>query len=262
MLKTYKNGKDLRDACRRQEHTGPTPGLATGYIQANLAVLPADWAYDFLLFAQRNPKPCPVLEVGEKGSPFTAVLADRADIRTDIPRYRIYEDGQLQDELTDISDLWRDDVVWFLLGCSFTFEQALLSASLDVRHITEGVNVPMYKTNIMCQSAGRFQNVPMVVSMRPFGPEDAIRAVELTRDYPAVHGSPVHLGDPGAIGINDISRPDWGDSVTIREGELPVFWGCGVTPQMAALVAKPPLMITHAPGHMFVGDKKDYDYKI
>lgn len=259
---TFTTAKELRQACREQRFNAPTAGLATGYMQANLAVLPADWAMDFMLFAQRNPKPCPLLEVGEIGSPLTRTLAESADLRSDLPGYRVYRHGQLTEELADITHLWQDDFVFFLLGCSFTFEQALLAAGLEVRHISQGVNVPMYKTNIACQSAGRFQNVPMVVSMRPFLPAQAIRAVEITRDFPAVHGSPVHLGDPKLIGIEDLARPDWGDAVTLRENELPVFWACGVTPQMAALVARPPIMITHAPGHMFVGDRYDNDFKL
>ncbi|MDC7235437.1 MAG: putative hydro-lyase [Spirochaetales bacterium] len=258
----FKTGKELRDAIRNGRFTGPTAGQAKGYVQANLAVLPKDWAYDFLLFAQRNPKPCPLLEVGETGSPFTPILAEGADIRTDIPRYFVYEKGVKTAEKTDISGLWSEDYVYFLLGCSFSFEQALLAEGLEIRHITENRNVPMYVTNIMCRDAGRFTATPMVVSMRPFSPDHAEKAAEITRYYPAVHGSPVHMGDPAAIGIKDISTPDFGDSVTLKEGEVPVFWACGVTPQMAAAVARPPVMITHAPGHMFVGDLHDSDFRI
>jgi uncharacterized protein YcsI (UPF0317 family) len=258
----YKNGKDVRSACRDQSWTGPTAGLGKGYVQANLVILPYDWAQDFLLFAQRNPKPCPILEVGEKGSPLTRTIAKGADICKDIPRYRVYKEGVLTEERTDISDLWDGDFVYFLIGCSFTFEQALLAEDIDIRHISEDVNVPMYRTNQMCSDAGRFSNVPMVVSMRPFQPKDAIRAIEITRDYPSVHGSPVHLGDPSLIGIKDISAPDFGDKVTINKDEIPLFWACGVTPQAAAMVAKPPIMITHAPGYMFVGDLYDQHYKI
>ncbi len=258
----YPTGRELRQACRTGQLTTPTAGLATGYIQANLVVLPADWAIDFMTFAQRNPKPCPLLEVGEPGSPFTQVLAEQADLRSDIPRYRVYRNGALSEECIQIGELWRDDFVFFLLGCSFTFEQALLAAGLEVRHISQGVNVPMYRTTIPCRPAGRFRDVPMVVSMRPFTAAQAIKAIEITRDYPAVHGSPVHLGDPAQIGIGSLACPEWGDPVTIRSNEIPVFWACGVTPQMAAMVAKPPIMITHAPGHMFVGDRYDHDYKL
>jgi len=258
----YKTGTEIRNAVRDQQWTAPTSGEASGYVQANLAILPADWAYDFLLFAQRNPKPCPVLEVGEKGDPLTRIIASGGDIRTDIPRYFIYEEGVKTSEVTDISKYWRDDFVYFLLGCSFSFEQALLSEGLEVRNISQNRNVPMYITNIMCRDAGRFTNVPMVVSMRPFTPENARKAFEITREYPGVHGSPVHMGSPAEIGIKDITKPDFGDAVDIHEGEIPVFWACGVTPQMAVMKAKPPLMISHAPGHMFVGDLKDSDFRI
>jgi len=258
----YKTGTEIRSAVRQELWTGPTSGEASGYVQANLAILPADWAYDFLLFAQRNPKPCPVLEVGEAGDPRTRIIADGGDIRTDIPRYFIYEKGVKTGEVTDISSRWRDDFVYFLLGCSFSFEQALISGGLEVRNMTQKRNVPMYITNIMCRDAGRFKNVPMVVSMRPFTPENAQKAREITREYPGVHGSPVHIGSPEEIGIKDISKPDFGDAVDIYEGEVPAFWACGVTPQMAVMMAKPPLMISHAPGHMFVGDLKDRDFRI
>jgi len=258
----YKTGKEFRQAVRNRKWTSPTSGEASGYVQANLAILTEEWAYDFLLFSQRNPKPCPVLEVGEKGDPLTRIIAEDGDIRTDIPRYFIYEEGVKTSEVTEISSAWRDNFVFFLLGCSFSFEQALLSEGLEVRNITQNRNVPMYITNIMCKDAGRFIDVPMVVSMRPFTPADAKRAYEITREYPGVHGSPVHMGSPEEIGIKEIGKPDFGDAVDIRDGEIPVFWACGVTPQMAVMKARPPLMISHAPGHMFVGDLKDKDFRI
>ncbi len=256
------SGAKLRGLIRNGEFKGHTSGYAKGFVQANLVILQKDWAFDFLLFAQRNPKPCPIIEVGDIGGFLTKYIADGGDVRTDIPKYRIYKNGALTDEIDTIKDLWQDDFVYFLLGCSFSFEQALLQAGLEIRHITEEVNVPMYSTNLICKPAGRFENAPMVVSMRPFKPEDVIKAVEITRDYPAVHGSPVHIGDPLQIGIKDIKTPDFGDSVTIKDGEIPVFWACGVTPQNAAVVAKPPLMITHSPGYMFVGDMQDNEFKI
>lgn len=256
------SGKEVREACRNGSFSSQTSGLAYGYVQANLVILPKDWAWDFLLFAQRNPKPCPVLEVGEVGSPLTTRLADGADIRTDLPKYRLFRDGEMVEELTDITHLWQDDLVYFLLGCSFSFEQALIEAGLELRHIAEGKNVPMYKSNIMCENAGRFKACPTVVSMRPFSPENAERAREITREYPGVHGSPLFTGNPAEIGIEDISKTDWGEAVTLKEGEVPSFWACGVTPQMAAMVAKPPFMITHSPGHMFIGDKLNSDFKI
>ncbi len=251
------DGKTVRLAARSGEFTGPTSGLAMGYVQANLVVVPREIAYDFLLFCQRNPKPCPLLEVTETGSAEPARIAPGADLRTDLPAYRIYRNGILE-EIYDISQHWQDDFVAFLLGCSFTFENALFQAGLPVRHMEKGCNVPMYLTNILCQSAGIFAG-NMTVSMRPMTPQQAIRAVEICKRFPKAHGTPVHIGNPGEIGIPDVTTPDFGDRVDIRPGELPVFWACGVTPQGVAMAAKPPLLITHKPGHMFVSDLRDVD---
>lgn len=244
---------EVRAMIRTGEITGQTSGMCDGYAQANLAILPKDLAFDFLLFTQRNKKPCPVLDVTEAGSPVPRLTAPGADIRTDIPRYRIYRKGELTDEVTDISSFWQDDLVAFLLGCSFSFEAPMIEAGLEVRHITDHHNVPMYKTNIECVPAGVFHG-PMVVSMRPMKPADAIRAVQITTRMPFVHGAPIHIGDPEAIGIHDIDKPDFGDPSEIRPGEVPVFWACGVTPQAVAMAVKPEFMITHAPGHMFITD--------
>ncbi len=243
-------------AIRQGEYRLPTPGLAPGYAQANLVILPRAEAYDFLLFCQRNPKPCPVLEVTDVGSPEPKLTAPGADLRTDLPRYRVYRDGVLTDVVDDLLGLWRDDLVSFLLGCSFTFESALLSAGVPVRHIELGRNVPMYKTNIPCVPAGMFHGTS-VVSMRPIPQELVVRAVQVTGRYPAVHGTPLHIGDPAAIGIADIDRPDFGDAVPVRAGEVPVFWACGVTPQAVAMASKPKFMLTHAPGHMFITNIRD-----
>lgn len=248
--------QQFRLACRSGEHTRPTAGFALGFVQANLVVLPKAAAYDFLLFCQRNPKPCPLLDVTDPGDPVPAGVAPSADLRTDLPLYRIYRNGELQAEVKEIREHWRDDFVSFLLGCSFTFESALLQAGLPVRHIEEGKNVPMYRTNIPCRSAGMFSG-PLVVSMRPYSPAEAIHAANITARFPQVHGSPVHLGDPRVIGIDDISKPDWGDAVEIRPGEIPVFWACGVTPQAVVMQSKPEIVITHSPGHMFVTDWTD-----
>lgn len=253
---------EFRQRCRAQEHTGPTAGYALGFVQANLVILPKAQAYDFLLFCQRNPKPCPLLEVTDAGDPVPRGIAPNADLRTDLPRYRIYRDGELEGEVLELTEYWQDDFVSFLLGCSFTFEAPLLQAGLGVRHLEERSetgcpkNVPMYRTNIPCRPAGIFSG-PLVVSMRPYTPDKAIQATAITAQYPQVHGSPVHLGDPQAIGIKDISKPNWGDAVEIRPGEIPVFWACGVTPQAVVMQSKPKLVITHAPGHMFVSDLKD-----
>lgn len=247
---------EVRAAVRSGEWAGPTAGLAPGFTQANLVVLPEADAFAFLRFCLRNPKPCPVLEVTDPGSPEPAELAPGADLRTDVPRYRVWRDGELAGEPADVRDEWRDDLVAFLIGCSFTFERALLADGLPVRHVEQGVNVPMYRTNRPCHPAGRFSG-PLVVSMRPMTPAQAIRATQITSRYPGVHGAPVHVGDPAALGIADLGAPDYGDPVEVREGELPVFWACGVTPQAVAVASRPELMITHAPGHMFVTDVPD-----
>ena len=248
--------KEVRERIRRGEWVRPTAGCAAGYVQANLVVLPRELAYDFLLFTHRNPRPCPLLEVTDPGSPEPVRVAPGADLRTDLPKYRVYRHGVLAEEVTDLLPLWRDDLVAFLLGCSFTFEAALLKAEVPVRHLEEGRNVPMYITNHPCAPAGLFEG-PLVVSMRPIPPEKVARAAAVTARFPAVHGAPIHVGAPEALGIRDLGRPDFGDPVTVRPGEVPVFWACGVTPQAVAMAVKPPLMITHAPGHMFVTDLRD-----
>ena len=254
----HATGAEVRRRARSGELTGPTPGLALGYVQANLVVVPRELAYDFLLFCQRNPRPCPLLDVTEPGSPEPKLAAAAADVRTDVPRYRVYRQGELVDEPADLLGWWREDFVAFLLGCSFTFESALLQAGLPVRHLEAGCNVPMYRSNLPCHPAGVFHG-PMVVSMRPLSQVQAIRAVQVCSRFPRAHGAPVHLGDPAAIGIRALDRPDFGDAVEIRPGEIPVFWACGVTPQAVAMAARPPLLITHKPGHMFVTDLRDTD---
>lgn len=248
---------DVRAACRARELAGPTPGLAPGFVQANLVAVPSDWAFDFLLFCQRNPKPCPLLDVTEPGDPEPKFAAAGADLRTDLPAYRIWEHGRLVAEPTDVREHWRADLVAFLIGCSFTFEGALEEAGIPVRHIEQNRNVPMYATNVPCRSAGRFSG-PLVVSMRPMTPADAVRATAICSRFPLAHGTPVHFGDPAAIGISELSRPDFGESVTVKTDEIPVFWACGVTPQAALMQAKPPFAITHKPGHMFLTDLRDH----
>ena len=247
------SGAEVRARAARGELVGPTAGLALGYVQANLVIVPKDLAFDFLLFCQRNPKPCPLLDVAEPGSPEPRLAAPGADLRSDLPRYSVYERGRLVAEPDDLHNWWRDDLVSFLLGCSFTFEGALLEAGLPVRHLELGCNVPMYRTNIPCRPAGTFRG-PMVVSMRPMSPAQAIEAVQICARFPLAHGDPIHLGDPAPIGIQSLDRPDFGDRVEVRSGEIPVFWACGVTPQALALEVCPSLLITHKPGHMFVTD--------
>ncbi len=253
--------KELRKLIRKGQLVKPTAGLAPNHVQANLAVLPRDAAFDFLLFCQRNPRPCPLLEVVEAGSVEPRHFAPGADLRTDIPKYRVYERGKLTAEIEDVTEFWRDDLVSFLLGCSFSFESALMRAGIEMRHISCGTNVPMFITNIQTTPAGMFSG-PMVVSMRPIPQDKVVRAVQVTSRFPAVHGAPVHIGDPQAIGVRDVTRPDLGDPVEIKEGEIPVFWACGVTPQAVAMNSKPPLMITHSPGHMFITDWLDEDLAV
>ncbi|HDY82665.1 MAG TPA: putative hydro-lyase [Halieaceae bacterium] len=245
----------LRQKARTREHTGNTSGLAPGFVQCNIVILSADWANDFLRFCQLNPKPCPLIAVGEPGNPALPLLGDM-DIRTDVPSYQVFRAGKMTEEIPDITNLWRDNLVTFALGCSFSFEEALLADGLEVRNVTVGMNVPMYRSNINCRSAGSFAG-KMVVSMRPFKAVDAIRAVQICTRFPAVHGAPVHLGDPGLIGIGDLALPDYGDAVNIEEDELPVFWACGVTPQVALEAARPAFAITHSPGCMLVTDLRN-----
>ena len=254
----HATGSDIRRLARAGEWTAPTPGLAMGFVQANLVIVPRDLAFDFLLFCQRNPKPCPLLDVTEPGDVEPRLVAAGADLTTDVPRYGVYRKGELVEEPTDVRAHWRDDSVGFLLGCSFTFENALLEAGLPVRHIEAGCNVPMYRTNRPCLPAGVFRG-PLVVSMRPMTMGQAIRAVQVCGRFPRAHGVPIHIGSPDDLGIRDLDRPDFGDPVEIRPDEVPVFWACGVTPQAAIMQAKPELCLTHKPGHMFVTDWRDAD---
>jgi uncharacterized protein YcsI (UPF0317 family) len=250
--------REVRRAIRRREHTGHTAGLAPGYVQGNLCIVPQQYAADFLLFCQRNPKPCPVLGVSEPGDPRIPALGEDLDIRTDIPSYRIFEDGKFARDVPDLRDVWRKDLVAFVLGCSFSFEEALMEAGLPLRYVEQKTNVPMFRTSVDTVPAGPFRG-KLVVSMRPFKPADAIRAIQITSRFPSVHGAPVHLGRPDLIGIQDLSKPWVGDPTEVREDEIPLFWACGVTPQSVALDARLPLVITHTPGHMLVTDLKNAD---
>lgn len=240
----------------------PTSGVAHGLVQANLISVPADWAYEVLLYAQRNPKPCPVLEVLESGGT-ESKLAPGSDLRTDIPAYRVWRDGVLTEEIADASSAWEEhpDLVSFLIGCSFTFEAGLVDAGIEIRHQTLDRNVPMYRTNLACEPAGRLQG-DLVVSMRPIPADRVADAVQISGRYPAVHGAPVHIGDPAGLGIRDFFQPDFGDAPQIEEGEVPVFWACGVTPQAAIMASKPPFALTHSPGHMFITDVPDSAYLV
>jgi uncharacterized protein YcsI (UPF0317 family) len=248
-----RRGAALRDQARRGALPRHTSGAARDLVQANLVVLPAADAPEFLLYCQRNPRPCPLLAVGDAGQASAPALGEGIDLRTDLPRYRVWRHGELVAEPEQVADLWRDDLVAFAIGCSFSFEWALIEAGIRLRHVELQRNVAMYRTGIATAPAGRFAG-PLVVSMRPLAPADAIAAVQITSRFPAVHGAPLHLGDPRLIGISDLARPDWGDAVDVRTDELPVFWACGVTPQAALAHARPALCITHAPGAMLITD--------
>ncbi len=245
----------LRAAVRSGAHTGNTSGLAPGYVQCNIVILPSDWAYDFLRFCQLNPRACPLVGMSETGDPHLPTLGD-VDIRTDVPAYRVFKDGRAVDEVNSVEALWRDDLVTFALGCSFSFEEALLADGLEIRNISQGCNVPMYRSSLTCVAAGPFRS-QMVVSMRPFSAADAIRAIQICTRFPSVHGAPIHLGDPQLIGIGDLQTPDYGDAVSLHPTEIPLFWACGVTPQLALETAQPPFAITHSPGCMLVTDVRN-----
>jgi uncharacterized protein YcsI (UPF0317 family) len=257
----YPDGQAARIAARSGVLRGNTAGVALGYVQGNLVVLPKDLASDFLRFAQRNPKPCPLIGVSEPGSRAVPELGADLDIATDIPQYRVWRNGELVDEPYSVESYWRDDLVSFVIGCSFTFEESLLAAGIPLRHVSCGDNVTMFRTSIPTHPAGPFQG-PMVVSMRPLKPADAIRAVQITSRFPAVHGAPVHIGLPEAIGIADVMSPEYGDPVEIKPDELPVFWACGVTPQSVIAATRPEFAITHAPGCMLVTDRRNIEYAV
>ena len=244
--------KQYRESCRTGSARQPTAGIAPGFVQANLMVVPKDWAYEFLLFCQRNPKPCPLIEVLDQGS-FAPLCAADADLRCDLPQYRVWRDGRLVDQPSNVIELWNQDLVAFLIGCSFSFEAALIADGIALRHIDQQRNVSMYRTTIECAPAGRLHG-PLVVSMRPIKSADVPRAVEISARFPDVHGAPVYIGDPAGLGIADLSLPDFGDPVDLLSGELPVFWACGVTPQSIVEASGVPFCITHAPGKMFVTD--------
>ena len=248
-----KHPAEIRRAIRAGQYRKHTAGLAPGYVQGNVCILPRGYADDFRAFCERNPKPCPLLAVSEPGDPRLPALGEDLDIRTDVPAYRVFRDGKQEGDVTNLLELWRDDLVAFVLGCSFSFEEALMGAGLPLRYVEQGRNVPMYRTSVETVPAGRFRG-KLVVSMRPFKPAEAIRAIEITSRYPRVHGAPVHIGLPGLIGIENLAEPWAGDATEVRPDELPVFWACGITPQSVLLEARPSLCITHSPGHMLVTD--------
>src|SRR3954454_10157142 len=261
IIRRMNDPRAIRRAIREGKFRRHTAGVAPGYVQGNVCILPREYADEFREFCELNPKPCPLLAMSAPGDPRLRELGEDLDIRTDVPRYRVFRDGVLTEEVTDLRDLWRPDLVTFVLGCSFSFEEALTAEGLRLRYVEQGTNVPMFRTNVDCAPAGRFRG-KLVVSMRPFKPADAIRAVEITSRYPRVHGSPVHLGKPELIGIDDIGKPWAGDPTEVLADELPVFWACGITPQSVVLDAKPSLCITHSPGHMLVTDLRNDDLQM
>ena len=249
---------EIRSLIRRGEYEGVTGGLAPGYVQANLVILPRELSFDFLLFCQRNPRPCPLLEVMESGEFEPKLTSPGADVRTDLPKYRIFRNGELVDEVKDIQPFWREDLVTFLLGCSFTFESAMVQAGIPLWHWETGKNVTMFVTNMNTTPAGSFSG-PMVVSMRPIHQDQVVRTVQVTSRFPGAHGAPIHINNAADIGIQDINQPDYGDPAEFKKNQIPVFWACGVTPQAVALKSKPSFMITHSPGHMFLTNMRDTD---
>src|ERR1700739_3989743 len=256
-----KTGRGARLMIRRGGFTAPTSGLAPGYVQGNLAILPNALASDFLRFCQLNPKPCPLLAASAPGDPRLPALGEDLDIRTDLGRYKVWRDGEVGADPADIKRWWRDDLVSFAIGCSFSFEEALLDAGIELRHMTCDCTVPMYRTSVETNAAGPVHGA-LVVSMGPMKPADAIRAVQITTRFPSVHGAPVHLGKPEMIGIKDIGKPDWGDAVPVHDDEIPVFWACGVTPQSVIMAVKPDFCITHYPGAMLVTDRRNTEFAI
>lgn len=249
--------RSIRKEIREGRIDGPTAGMALGFVQANLVILPESYANDFREFCRENPRPCPLVEMTAVGSWEPVQSAPGADLRTDLPRYRVFRAGSLVGEPAEIVAEWRPDLVAFLLGCSFTFEEDLVQAGLLVRHLEEGKNVPMYVTNRECHGVGSFQG-PLVVSMRPFRKDQVDQVIEITGRQPYAHGAPIQIGQPEGLGIRDVNRPDFGDAVTIREGELPLFWACGVTPQVVIKNARPEIAITHRPGCMFITDLRNH----
>ncbi len=250
---------EIRRMNRENRLDDHTAGMSLGYLQGNVAILPADHAMDFFRFCQRNPKPCPLVGVSATGDPLLPTLGQDVDVRTDLSRYNVYRDGELAEQVTDIADLWRDDFVTFVIGCSFSFEQALMSEGVPLRHIAENKTVPMYRTNVPTVASGPFSGTT-VVSMRPLSVADTIRAIEITSRFHQAHGAPVHFGEGATIGIADLAKPDWGDAMDFRNSEIPVFWACGVTPQVAVRNARPSICITHAPGRMLVTDVRGGDF--
>lgn len=255
------HARDTRMRIRAGEITTQTSGLTPGIVQGNIAILPRAWAEDFKLYCTLNQKPCPLISVGKPGEFLLDELGKDVDIRTDLPRYQVFREGELVDDPTDIVDIWQDDLVTFVMGCSFSFEEALLEAGIPLRHRQYGQDVSIYRTSIPTRSTGPFAG-PIVVSMRPFNGTDMKRAIEISSRYPKMHGGPVHVGSPCDIGITDLANPTWGVRTPMEADDIPLFWACGVTPQAAIVHAKPPIAITHKASHMLITDRLIEEYAV
>lgn len=247
---------DLRRAIRAGRHAGLTSGLAPGFAQANLAVLPAEFAGNFVRFCEANPFACPLLGISRPGDPRIPGLGEDLDVRTDLPAYRVYRDGLLAGTAGDIADLWRDDLVAVAIGCWFGVEEALQAAGIRLRHIELGIQGPLFRSSLPARPAGLFGGT-QVVSMRPFAPRDVETVAAITARYPKSHGAPLHRGDPAPLGIRDLSAPDFGEPISLESGEIPLYWGCGLTALTALERARLPLFITHAPGAMLITDLRN-----
>ena len=244
---------ELRQIFRSGEYQGTTAGLAGGNLQCNLVVLPIDYAEDFSKFCAANPVPCPLLSRSDLGSAIFNDLGESIDIRFDLPSYYVYREGKFSQIVSNLEELWNDEMCAFTIGCSFTFENVLQDIGISLRHIEQGTTVPMFKTSLKCKQAGPFYG-EVVVSMRPIKRQDIEKVYDVCSDFPLAHGQPIHFGDPGEIGINKLDTPQWGVAVPIQADEVPVFWGCGVTTQVAVQNARPPVSFTHAPGAMLITD--------
>ncbi|MDP9651015.1 putative hydro-lyase [Paraburkholderia caledonica] len=243
--------RELRQAVRAGQYDGPTAGYCEGFVQANLMILPQEYAADFRKLCELNARACPLLAVSEPGNWTLPTLGEDIDVRSDVPRYCLYRNGRMAEPLTHLEEVWRGDLLVFALGCSFSFEHLLMSNDLPVRHIELGASSPVFISSIDNPRSGPFAG-KLAVSMWPFKPAQAIKAIEITSRYPQVHGAPVHFGDPNEIGIADFNRPDFHGLSVVRDGEVPVFWACGLTPQVAVIAAEIPFAIGHAVGHMLI----------
>jgi len=249
-----KNLNSIRTSIRNSEYLGCTSGLAPNLVQGNLVIMEESYANEFIQYCRQNPKPCPVIGVSKAGDVSIPELCDDLDIRVDVPEYCIFQNGELKGSVPHIKGYWNENMVSIVLGCSFSFEDALIQAGLNVRNIDMGVNVSMFETNVATQATENFSG-NMVVSMRPYKQSQIEQVVETTEPFTMAHGAPVHIGNPEGIGVTELNNPQYGSPVTIKEDEIPVFWGCGVTTQKAIEQAQLPLVITHAPGKMLITDR-------